>query len=44
LVAGRSADGRVLVERIRSEAAEFYRDFGYQPTADIVAERIADVI
>eukprot|EP00703_Trepomonas_sp_PC1_P002168 JAP94438.1 20S proteasome alpha subunit 1 [Trepomonas sp. PC1] len=44
LVAGRSADGRVLVERIRSEAAEFYREFGYQPTADVVAERIADVI
>ncbi|CAL6007603.1 20S_proteasome alpha subunit 1 [Hexamita inflata] len=44
LVAGRTADGRRLVDRLRSEAQDFYSQFGYQPTADIAAERIADVI
>lgn len=44
LVAGRTADGRRLVERLRSECQSFYSDFGFQPTADVAAERLADVL
>lgn len=43
MVCGRIADGRRVVDRVRSEAIDFFRKWDYHPTADIICERLADI-
>lgn len=43
MICGRIADGRRVIDRVRSEAVDFFRTWNYQPTADILCTRLADI-
>lgn len=43
MVCGRVADGRKIIDKLRSESAEFLRKWGYQPPAAEACERLADI-
>ncbi|KAH0575986.1 20S proteasome alpha subunit 1 [Spironucleus salmonicida] len=43
LACGRASDSRALVQRVRSECAEFKKKFGTDPSVQEISERVADV-